>query len=274
MQTPSLFSSKLLKLFAQTQPFEERKQKSLWISSTSSVQDSASNSSNQITEETYELYYLKGKLEVNPDDYDTIRDVVTVCSLTFRSVPEDDFQLSIGLLQAIQTSGCSVKACPATSCWMDTSYTYYNCDCDIVVGLDDLGKTFIASVAYLDRYQRVSKDIEFLGIYQQIDDIEKDTSLLGFPLNSPDHPLIIPKFEDLEQFANLIVQSLGLGLSVTNFDVSVVNVPENDPDALFNLLIDFTISKEMGVSFDGSVGIGGKLTQFFWSQVKWNQNDN
>jgi hypothetical protein len=174
---------------------------------------------------------------------------------------------SVAMLQAIEEADCQVKACSKRTCSKAFDGTYYGCDCDVVVGLED-GKTFIGTVAYTDDRQRYPVDVQLLGLYQELDAINDETkvSVFGIELNNPMYPKLVPKFQTLQQFANLIVQSIGetfgLEIEVTELNIGVIYVPELDPDALFNLFIDFTVVLQHQVNLDSSIGIGGMVKKY------------
>jgi hypothetical protein len=132
---------------------------------------------------------------------------------------------------------------------------YFSCDCDIVVGTDNNGKVFLATVAYTDSERMNPKDVQLLGLFQEIDKIQGETKILGLPLNVPSLPKLLPKFKSFEEFGYLINQALA-DRNMTGLSVSINYIPPGDDDPRLEVGIVFTHDAAFGVHFDGSAGIG------------------
>jgi hypothetical protein len=253
LATGAVLTSRLLELFTMPEPFDQRAQKSLMVVG-SGVPEGTTET---LSAATLELYFLEGELTVTPTNREALRSVAGVCTLTFDSDPKNDTELAYSLLETVNAQCVDiVVACPQTDCQLDDETNdYYSCNCDIVVGTEESGKVFIATVAYTDSERTNAKDVQLLGLFQEIDKIQGESQILGLPINSPSIPRLLPRFKDLEEFSDLISDALA-EKNMTNLNVSLDYIPPGEDDPRLELDIAFTHSAAFGVNFDGSFGIG------------------
>lgn len=259
----SKWSGRWLGAISDPQSFQDRDKKSLILLAETAVADS--DGGVNLSAAVLELYFLKGDLSVNPDNPHAVRELSEVCNLEFKGVPVDDERYAIAIRDAIHTSGCAITACPKRSCFKDLFGDYYACPCDVVVDVNEQGKTFIASVAYVNdggKYDGLKKDenaadVQLLGLYQASESMEDNTHALGISLNSPVYPELLPKFSNLEELVHLTLDFLATVME--EFGLSVTYVPMGEADASFALELNYTQFLELDVSFDGSFNIGGKI---------------
>jgi hypothetical protein len=252
LATGAVVTSRLIELFTMPEPFDQRAQKSLILIG-SGVPEGTTE---ELSAATLELYFLEGELKVTPTNYEALRRAVDVCTLSFDSNPKNDTELAYSLLETVNAQCLNIVACPQTDCQFDDeTKDYYACSCDIVIDTDGNGKVFIATVAYTDLKRMKAKDVQLLGLFQEIEKIQGETGILGLPINSPSIPRLLPRFRDWEEFADLISDALA-DMNMTNLDVSLDYIPPGVEDPRVELGIVFTHSAAFDVNFDGSLGIG------------------
>jgi hypothetical protein len=252
LATGAVFTSRLVELFTMPEPFDQRAQKSLMVLGSGVPEGTTEKLSASILE----LYFLEGELKVTPRNYEALRRVVDVCSLSFDSDPKNDTELAYSLMETVNAQCVNIVACQQTDCQFDDeTKDYYSCNCDIVIGTDKDGKVFIATVAYTDSERMNAKDVQLLGLFQEISEVHGETTILGLPINSPSIPRLLPRFKDWEEFADLISDALA-DMNMTNLNVSLDYIPPGEDDPRVELGIVFTHSAAFGVNFDGSLEIG------------------
>jgi hypothetical protein len=264
LATGSVLSSFLVKIFIKPTPFDERGQKSLTIEAGKSVVENINDTviNGDLSATYLQLLVFDGDLTVNPDNYKALlKDVDTMmCNFTIGKTVATDLEFATYLLEKLQTCGTATigKVCPSADCTQDEENgDFYGCDCDLVVGLNAKSLTFISTVAYKDSDMKFPNDIQLLGLYN-VTDTGVETTLVGFPLNSPVTPSLIPRFRNFEDFSIFINDALKEVMEGVN--VTFVYSPGDSnalEDPTFSINIIFTRKKEFEVSFDGSFGLGG-----------------
>jgi hypothetical protein len=271
LATGSVLTSFLFEIFVKPMPFDERGQKSLMIVAAVSVADILSKEGEDGDLSTTELTLLvfNGNLTVNPDNYNAlIADSDTeACTFTVGMNVSTDDQFATVLRQKLLLCPNIGTVCSPETCQQDEDGNFYGCACNLVVGVDAKSLTFISTVAYSDAAKKIRNDIQLLGLYNA-SNTDTENSVLGFPLNSPITPSLIPRFRSFQNFSDFINEALarvmeGVTVSFEYSPGDSTTTPHKDPTFLINIV--FTRKKSFGVAFDGSVGLGG-----MWSFYEFN----
>jgi hypothetical protein len=272
LATGSVLTSFLFEIFVKPMPFDERGQKSLTIVAAVSVADKLSNGEDgDLSTTELTLLVFDGNLTVNPDNYDAlIADSDTeACTFTVGMTVSTDDEFATALVQKISADCTSVTVCTPEECMQDEDGDFYGCTqaCNLVIGLNDKKLTFISTVAYSDTKKKIRNDIQLIGLFNA-SNTDTETSVLGFPLNSPVTPSLIPRFRSFQNFSDFINEALarvmeGVTVSFEYSPGDSTATPHKDPAFLINIV--FTRKKSFGVAFDGSVGLGG-----MWSFYEFN----
>lgn len=266
LATGSMLSSQLLKIFVKPTPFEDRAQKSLKLVASKNIKDALNDGvvNGTLAGTALQLVVFNGafgELAVNPEEYDKIieNEAVTMCNLTLNQMFFDDSRDTdfANLLRGSMEAACpgDLTICEPEDCLQDDEGDFYDCKCQVVVGIDTNDKVFIASVAYETESFDSGYDVQLLGLYDASSP-RGESSILGFPLNSPAVPSLIPRFRNFQNFTNLV--STALSSFVEGLDVDFQFVPADPPSySRFEVNLNFGQNAEFGATFDGSFGIGG-----------------
>jgi hypothetical protein len=245
-----------------------------------------------------EFYFVEEELTANPDDVIAVRSLAnktkSLCSFEL-SVDEIESSAKLGevLRSGIENdAACDVTPCMITDCKFDATkddfYDIYDCSipgCDVVIDVDmdeKEPKVFIASVAYSEEQGVDPKDVQLIGLYEK--PLEETTagsnpslrppdgprSLLGFPLNQPVTPGIVPRFRtyfDLETRMEQAISDDGYENVTVAFSYVLAAMNTGDPNrievntafkgqAAFNFSSMEEEESPFGVGFNASAGVG------------------
>ena len=210
LATGSVVTSKLLELFVRPEPFEDRESKSLLLRATKT----AKMSDDAVPEggKRLDFYFLAQGLTtppnilltVNPDDQKDVRDISKVCKMTLNTNYTDDQNFAEDLIAGINDdtkvpNTCGIQACAALpdECITEGDITCSLTStpaCDVLIGVNNDGFVFIASMAYRNN---VTRDVQLFGLYEPLETTNGPGSFFGFPLNQPTFPILVPRFRNL-----------------------------------------------------------------------------
>ena len=178
----------------------------------------------------------------------------------------DDSSFVTSVINSINTPDpdCNITACNVTNCdsCNQTSCQdvdpgkitdYRNCDCDIVVFVNDERKLVLLSVAYKNESAGITNDIKLLGVFQDFGDrdgVNGTEDVYGLALNSPSVPAIVARFNTMEEFTGNMSTAMTL---FTNVDTEIT---AEYKDSSFLLAIEFEKSFDKSVSFNSSISLG------------------
>ena len=251
----STWSGELLGAITEAQLFEARpdREKSIQMKAQAPIDEVPAGIN--LTNAPLELYFSRD-LEVNPNNPRTLRGASVVCELNFRVAPTTSTAFAEALVDAVVDSDCGLKVCGQRDCFEDVFGNFYGCDCDLVIDTNDEDKAFIASVAYRDLIKRIPLDTQLLGLYQPLDQINENATVLGFRLNEPFYPPLEPNFKDVTGLKDRILAFLAQ--KMRDVGLNITYVPLGESDSRFELHMEFTQSVQLSLGFDGGVDIGGK----------------
>jgi hypothetical protein len=211
LATGSVVTSKLLELFVRPETFEDRESKSLELTATKKVLESGGTVPSD--GKRLDFYFLAQELpadtdillNANPDNQKGVRNItsINVCEMTLSTNYTADLPFATALITGINDATCGIVACAYDStdtadCVTDEDTRNFRCattDCDVLIGLNDDGFVFMASVADRGGYEL---DVQLFGLYEPLATTNGPGSIFGFPLNQPTFPNLVPRFRDLK----------------------------------------------------------------------------
>jgi len=248
LSTGSVITSHLLEFFVKAEPFKERAAKSLRITFPDVAQNKNGRNLGNVQ---LELYYLIGELTANPDNFAALRNGTQVCTLSFSRNVTTNWMLQADLIDAINRANCGITAWGG--CQQDADGNFYGCvNAQLVVIIED-GQVVMATEAWTDNAKRNIQDFQLLGLFSKKPVCGE--AILGFTLNEPAYPQLIPRFRNLEEVEDLINQAIDKEMDGVHVDLTYVP-PDGVEISRFEVGIQFSRSVQYGTSFDGSLQIG------------------
>jgi hypothetical protein len=214
---------------------------------------------------TFDLYILKGEFTVNPipDNAERLREQAQdeggLCAINIPTYTDDDSFVS-EIISSITGENCSITACDATSCDACNATTcenveevtdYRNCDCDLVVSIDNADHELVLStVAFKNESTNATNDVKLIGIFNSSLPVDGVQNTFGIQVNSPSVPAIVPRFSTMKEFTTYMSYALG------NFTQTETLITIEYESSTFILGIEFEKAFKAGVSFSSTVEIG------------------
>ena len=229
--------------------------------------------------EIFELYVIRDDLHANPivGNAKALREQADVCSLSISSYNADTIAWIDDIVNSVDPSDCSITVCPESQCTPKLGGTsdgdrvaildYFNCTCDIVVGLDHDDKFFMHTVSYNDEDMTLENDITMFGLFEPYlnwsdDGPDGAKKVSTITINDPVNPAIVPRFNSLQDLADRMGQALtkvtGINTTIT---VAYNEGTSSEPGSfLFGIQFGKKLYKELSFSKTLSLGDFADLT--------------
>ena len=202
LSTGALLTTFLNKLFVKPTPFEDRSRIGLDLVASdifSEVEDDGVDSTGNLGSIQVRLLLWNGateELDVNPIDYDSLlmSPAVKYCDMVLDETVTSH-QTYMDHLYTEINKCTGFDACRPSDCDESEFGDFYNCDCDVVVGVNSDSLAFIYTVAATGdatlsgSYENI-QDFHLLALYNITEPYE-ESSLLGLPLNVPANPALV-----------------------------------------------------------------------------------
>lgn len=217
---------------------------------------------------TFHLLIIKSALKVNPiaENAVQIRDQSiqdnALCEIT---IPQyyDNVSFVQNITRSITGPYCGISVCDASECHAcdETScenvkediLDFRNCDCDVVVYIDEEYRLVLSTVAYKNDTAAGINDVKLLALFEDFDEeegVEGGKDYFGLALNNPVVPAIVAQFTTMSELTEKMSDVIS---EFTGIDTEIIATYK---DSAFLFAIDFEKEFNAAVSFDTSLELG------------------